>query len=123
MPNEFGRELRVGSRLQRILNELLQSQVKDPRLADVRVSAVEVSGDLGVAKVYFAMLDPGDDPSSAEAAFGSAGGFLRSRAAGALGLRRAPELRFIHDRSAERGLELSGLIDELSPSEYNQEEE
>ena len=61
MPRERSRHLRVGAELQRVLNTLLQSEVKDPRLDGVRVNEVEVSGDLGVAKVYFGTLDPDQD--------------------------------------------------------------
>jgi ribosome-binding factor A len=97
--------------MQRLLNELLLSEVKDPRLAGVRVSEVQVSGDLGVATVYFGTLDMKDDPADAVEAFERGRGFLRSRVGQALGLRRVPELRFRHDTSARRASELSRLID------------
>ncbi len=111
MPREFSRNLRVGAELQRLLNELLQTEVKDPRLAGVRVHEVELSRDLGVAKVYFGMLEPERDVGPVEEGLDKARGYLRSRAAAGLSLRRMPELRFIHDVSAERGLELSRLIE------------
>jgi ribosome-binding factor A len=112
MPREFGRQLRVASQLQRLLSELLRFEVKDPELASVQVSEVDLSGDLGVAKVYFSMLVPDDDPAPAIAAFERAKGFLRGRVGHALNLRRVPELRFIHDTSTKRGFELAHLLDE-----------
>jgi ribosome-binding factor A len=117
MPREFSRKLRVGAELQRLLNELLYAEVKDPRLAGVTVNEVEVSGDLGVAKVYFGTLDPNLDPQDARAGFDKAGGFLRLRIGQSLRLRRVPELHFVHDLSAQRGLELSRLIDEAAQRE------
>ena len=45
--------------------------------------------------------------------FEQARGFFRSRVARALQLRRVPELRFRHDTSARRAVELSQLIDEV----------
>lgn len=56
------RKLRVASQLQRVLNDLLHNDVKDPRLQGVGVSAVEVSGDIRVARVYVNTLDPDADP-------------------------------------------------------------
>lgn len=112
MPREFSRNLRVGAELQRLLNELMQTEVKDPRLEGVRVHEVQLSRDLGVAKIYFGMLEPERDVAPVEAGLEKARGYLRSRAARALKLRRMPELRFIHDSSAERGLELSRLIEQ-----------
>ena len=98
--------------MQRLLNELLLSDVKDPRLAGVRVSEVEVSGDLGVATVYFNTLGLDEDPAAIKEGFEQARGFFRSRVGQALQLRRVPELRFRHDTSAKRAAELGQLIDD-----------
>lgn len=107
------RRLRVGAELQRVLNALLQSEVKDPRLQGVRVSEVEVSGDLGVAKVFYATLRPDQDPGPVDDALHKAAGFLRSRVGQEMRLRRVPELRFQHDVSAKRGFELSRLLADI----------
>ena len=115
MPREFARKLRVGAELKRTLNELLISGVKDPRLDGVRVSDIELSRDLSVARVYYATLHPDDDHEEIDRAFSKAKGFLRSRAGQALRLRRVPELRFEHDSSAARGIELTRLIENNAP--------
>jgi ribosome-binding factor A len=117
MPREFSRKLRVAAELQRLLNELLYAEVKDPRLAGVTVNEVELSGDLGVAKIYFATLDPDADAQAAQAGFEKAAGFLRLRIGQSLRLRRVPELHFLHDLSAQRGFELTRLIDEAARRE------
>jgi ribosome-binding factor A len=98
--------------MQRLLNELLLSDVKDPRLNGARVSEVEVSGDLGVATVYFNTLSLDEDPAAIKEGFEQARGFFRTRVAQALQLRRVPELRFRHDSSAKRAAELGRLIDD-----------
>jgi ribosome-binding factor A len=108
------RRRRVGAELHRLLNELLLTEVKDPRLDEVTVSEVEMSGDLGVAKVFFATLDPDADVEDAHAGFRAASGFLRGRIGQALRLRRTPELLFHRDESARRGAELTRLIDSLA---------
>jgi ribosome-binding factor A len=98
--------------MQRLLNELLIAEAKDPRLAGARVSEVEVSGDLGLATVYFNLLDADDDPDDVKEGFERARGFFRSRVGEALQLRRVPELRFRHDVSAKRAAELGRLIEQ-----------
>lgn len=117
MPREFARHLRVGAELERVLNDLLRLEVKDPRLADARINQVELSGDLGVAKVYFGLLHPDESSEPVLAAFEKARGFLRRRIGRELRLRRVPELRFIHDSSARRGLEISRLIEDAAGAE------
>lgn len=112
MPRDYPRKLRVAAELQRILNTLLSNEVKDPRLAGVTISAVDLSGDIGVARVAFSTLRPDEDPDPVAAALKKAGGFLRSRAGQILSMRRVPELRFRQDHGARQGIELTRLIDE-----------
>lgn len=112
MPRESARKHRIAAEIQRLLNELLLAEVKDPRLASARVSEVDVSGDLGLATVYFNTLALEEDPAPIKEGFEQARGFFRSRVAKALQLRRVPELRFRHDTSARRAVELGQLIDD-----------
>lgn len=124
MPREFSRRLRVGAELTRILNELLQFDVKDPRLKNVRVSEVEVSGDLGVARVFYSTLDPDADVAPIESALARAAAFMRTRVGREARLRRVPELRFELDESARQGFRISRLIDEAArPAEEHDAEQ
>jgi ribosome-binding factor A len=121
MPREFSRKHRVAAEIQRLLSELLLSEVKDPRLAQARISDVEVTGDLSLATVYFNMLSLDEDPAPIKEGFEQARGFFRTRVGRALNLRRVPELRFRHDTSAKRAAELGQLIDASrgTPSDGN----
>jgi ribosome-binding factor A len=111
MPREFARKHRVAAEIQRLLSELLLSEVKDPRLVEARISDVEVSGDLSLATIYFNTLSLDNDPAPIKEGFEQARGFFRTRVARELKLRRVPELRFRHDTSAKRAAELGQLID------------
>ena len=117
MVRESPRKNKIAAEIQRIVNELLVSEVKDPRLSGVSVSAVEVSGDLGVATVFFSTIALDDDPSDIREGFEKARGFFRSRVGESLQLRRVPELRFRYDASARRGVEIGRLIDEAGASD------
>jgi ribosome-binding factor A len=110
MLGERSRHLRVAAELQRVVNDLLQSDVKDPRLEGVRVSEVELSGDLGVAKLFYSTLDPDEDCAPIDRALRKAAGFLRGRVAHEIRLRRMPELKFLHDTTARQASELSRLL-------------
>ena len=123
MPREYPRKLRVAAELQRVANELLAHEINDPRLADVRISAVEVSGDLSIARLYFNTLDPDIDPEPIETALERASGFFRSRLGRAVRLRRVPELSFVRDPGPLRGMELTNLIDEVVEAERHVEDD
>jgi ribosome-binding factor A len=118
MARENSRKLRVAAEMQRLLNEMLLSEVKDPRLTDARVSEVEVSGDLGVATVYFNTLALDEDVAAIKEGFEQARGFFRSRVGKELQLRRVPELRFRHDTSARRAVEIGRLIDDSNAQNH-----
>lgn len=110
MAREYSRSSRLGGQVQRVLNELLRFESKDPRLDGVTVSAVDLSRDLSVARVYFATLNPEADPAPALEGLQRAAGFLRSRLGREIQVRHVPELRFFHDDSVARGFHLSDLI-------------
>jgi ribosome-binding factor A len=109
---EYPRSRRVEHQIQRILAELLMREVKDPRAHGLSITAVDMSSDLSVARVYISLLDPDDSPEPALDALAKAAGFLRKQLARQLRLRQVPELRFLHDESAARASEISRLIDE-----------
>ena len=94
----------------RLLNELLVSESKDPRLDGASISSVELSRDLSVARVYISLLDPDAPVEPVLEGFASAAGFFRSRVGKALQIRHAPELRFHYDDSIARGHAISELI-------------
>ena len=112
MPREFSRHQRLGNQLLRTLADLLRLEVKDPRVQGVALTDVDLSRDLSVARVYFSLLNPEEDPAEALEGLQRATGFLRGRLGKALKVRHVPELRFAHDDSAEEGVRLSALIEQ-----------
>ena len=118
MSREFARHQRLGNQLLRTLSELLRFETKDPRLEGVSLTAVELSRDLSVARVYFSLLDPNGDPAPVQACLDGASGFLRRHLGKAIKVRHVPELRFHHDDSAAVGEKISHLIDHaVNPDE------
>ena len=113
MSEEFSRTRRVAEQIQRELAELLQREVKDPRVAGVTVTAVEVSRDLAHAKVYVSRMTGETDWDATLAGLSRAAGFLRRELGRRLTMRSVPELRFLRDRSIEEGARLSELIDQV----------
>jgi ribosome-binding factor A len=111
MPKDFERTRRVGEQLQRELATIIQQELRDPRLGMVTISAVEVSKDMSVAKVFFTMLDESSDHTRAIEALQHAAGFLQHELSHRVQLRTIPKLRFTYDESIERGSALSALID------------
>jgi ribosome-binding factor A len=119
MPREFSRNQRLGAQIQRTLSELIRFETKDPGLGDVSLTVVELSKDLSVAKIYFSLLNPDDDPQPALEGLERASGFLRRRLGNELTVRHVPELRFVHDDSIAHGVEMSKLIQNATNADSN----
>ena len=102
MPRDFPRSRRIEDQIQRILSDVIRSDLRDPRFAGVFITAVRVSRDLSVAWVYYSTLQAEGEPEDLADAFGHALGFLRSRLAKELTVRRVPELRFELDETTSK---------------------
>lgn len=111
MAEGHGRSERVGDQIHRELAQILQFEVKDPRVGMVSLNEVRVSRDLGYADVYFTCVEPDADVSAVEAVLGKAVGYLRTTLASRMQLRVVPRLRFHYDQSVQHGRKLSSLIE------------
>ncbi|NIB44289.1 30S ribosome-binding factor RbfA [Pseudomaricurvus alkylphenolicus] len=113
MAREFKRTDRLGDAIQRILAQLIQFEVRDPRIGMVNINDVDVSRDLASARVFvtFVGKESDEDCEKAAAALNKASGFLRSHLAKELDIRVTPRLTFIYDKTSVRGQQLSQLID------------
>ena len=116
MAREFSRIDRIGDQMQRELAQLIQREVKDPRLGMVTINAVKVSRDLGYADIYVSLLTTAeldtDSPEVIESlsVLNKAAGFLRGQVGRAMKLRVVPLLRFHFDELQGYSRRLDGLI-------------
>jgi len=106
---------RVNSLIRQEISELLQRQVKDPRLGTfVVVTDVSTSPDLRRAKIFVSRIGSEEEKQETLSVLAAASGFFRNELAKRLRLRHIPELSFQWDDSIERGDYLVQLIDEVS---------
>ncbi len=118
MRNSFSRTDRVAEMMQRKLSQIIRVEIKDPRLPHlITITAVEVSKDLGHAKIYFTVFQ--GDPVLTAVILNSAASYLRTALARTLNTRTVPQLHFLYDESIEYGERLSRLIDKVNPPETN----
>lgn len=106
---------RVNNLIRREVSELIQREVKDPRLdAFVTVTEVATSPDLKYAKIFVSCISGKQEEQKILGVLSSASGFLRTELAKKLRLRRIPELSFHWDDSIEHGDRILRLIDQVS---------
>ncbi len=112
MAKEYSRTQRVADYLQRELAQQIQQELRDPRIGMVSITGVDVSRDLGHAKVYFTRLgsDCADEAREAAEVLNKAAGYLRSQLSRYSNMRSVPQLRFYFDSSVGRGRDMEDLI-------------
>lgn len=109
------RNERIAEQVRAELSRLIREETSDPRIGILTLTRVKVSPDLSTATVFWSPLELGDDVDPEEVGRGlaSAAGFLRTRLASELALRRTPALSFRHDRSIEEGSRTLALLRSL----------
>lgn len=113
----FRRADRVAERIRsELMDLLLRGSVRDPAAKDVVVSAVRVTDDLSIARIYVRVLDEiGPERQDAVVdALERASGFLRRELGQRLQLRHVPSLEFYWDDVVDSALRIESILDEIS---------
>ena len=122
MAQEFSRTQRVGGQIQRELAQIIQQELRDPRLGLVTISAVEVSKDMTHAKVFVTLMNPEQDVAETLKVLKKASGFLRRAMGKRIVLRVLPELHFAYDSSLDEGARVDALLKTVAAESKGDEE-
>ncbi len=109
----FKRADRVAPLVKQILAELLSRRVKDPRLAAVVLTRVDIGDDLRLARVGYRIVKGGCGREAVDAALEAASGFLRRELGEQLKMKFTPELRFRFDESVDHVENVERILKEL----------
>lgn len=108
----FARKDRVNEQIRRELAEFIRTEIKDPRIGMISLTAVEITPDYAHAKVFYTTLADAETRPVIEAGLKRSAGFMRRAIGRLVRIHTTPELHFVYDGSLERGSSLSKLIDE-----------
>ena len=109
----FSRSDRVGGLILQVLSDILRRHIKDPRLEMTTISAVKMSSDLKIAKIYYTAPAGEQSRLSAAAGFKDAAGFIKRTLGREVKLRYMPELKFFLDESFDYGSNIDKLLASL----------
>jgi ribosome-binding factor A len=104
------RTRRLAERISKIVAELLERRVKDPRLGFVTVTEVRLTADHREAKVFYTVLGSAEDREETAAALRSATGIIRSEVGRLIGLRHTPSIEFVSDALPEDAQRIDDLV-------------
>ncbi len=125
MAREYSRTDRVADHLREELAQLIQREMRDPRVEMVSITDVEVSKDLAHARVFYTVLgkDSADEAKPVTDTLNKAAGFLRSQLSKGSTLRTVPALQFRFDTSVGRGRYMEDLIERAVGSDRQASDE
>ena len=104
------RQEKIQEQLVHEISEMVQRDLRDPRLGFVTLTGAEISRDLRHAKIYVSVLGDEEAKKQSLKALNSAVGLLRGEFARRAHLRVAPELEFRFDTGIERGQRIFDLL-------------
>ncbi|MBD5559648.1 MAG: 30S ribosome-binding factor RbfA [Clostridia bacterium] len=116
------RRARIDEEVRRALGDIIAHEVKDDRLSPMTsVTRVEVTTDLKFAKVAVSVYGTEEEKERTMEALRHAAGFLRTKLAQRVDLRRAPELSFELDRSVDHSVHIASILDKVRSEDDNAE--
>jgi ribosome-binding factor A len=115
------RDRRVGQEIMKEVNDILRRRVRDPRVQDVTITDVHVTGDLSQATIYYSILsDLASDAEKAQKGLDKASGLIRKELGSRMSLYKVPELFFERDASVQEGNKIDALIRKMNQGDsYN----
>lgn len=101
---------RVGEQIHKEISRLLMHGIKDPRVATVMITGVQLTRDLRLARVYFTVTDEATERKDAMRGLKSAAAYIRRELGQVMRLRHMPDLRFEYDSSIAYGQNIENLL-------------
>ena len=94
---DAARTRRLAERISKIVAEMLERRIKDPRLGFVTVTETRLTSDWREATVFYTVYGSEEERAETAAALRSATGVIRSEVGRLIGLRHTPSIEFVAD--------------------------
>jgi ribosome-binding factor A len=112
MPSEI-RMKRIQDQMKRVLTEILETKVNDPRVQSAYITDVSVDRELDYANIYVSSLAGEEQAEALLEGLRNAGGFIRYTLSQEIELRTMPKLRFYWDETPDRVDRIEALLAEI----------
>ena len=107
---DAARARRLAERITKLVAEMIERRVKDPRLGFVTVTETRLTNDLREATVFYTVYGSQEEREDSAAALRSATGIIRTEVGHQLGLRHTPSLTFVADALPDNARRIDDLV-------------
>lgn len=107
----FKRSQRISDQIVKEVSEMIvRGEIKDPRISAVFITGVKITDNLSMAEIYFTVLGGESEKSDAQEGLEHAKGFIRSKLAKRLRMRKVPDIKFSFDSALEKGYKVDEIL-------------
>jgi ribosome-binding factor A len=104
-------------RVREIVADVIEKQVKDPRLGMVTVTDARLPPDLREATVFYTVWGDDTQRTDTAAALESAKGVIRTAVGRGTGLKHTPSITFLHDALPDNARHIDELLERARASD------
>lgn len=108
---------KVAQAIREVVSMAIIADLRDPRIADVTVTYVEVSADLRLAKVHISVMGNEIKQNLCLHGLRSSAGFLQNKISNRIDTRYTPRIRFELDQGVKTSIAISKILDDVLPTE------
>jgi ribosome-binding factor A len=112
---------RVQEAIRQEVSRIVQTEMRDPRLGFLTITAVELTRDLRFARIFFSVMGEEKDKKLALKGLNSAKGFIKGLLSDRIKLKFMPDIEFKIDESIEHTRKISDILDQIKKEKRNAE--
>lgn len=105
---------KIAELIQRNISEIIQFDVKDPKIGFITITDCQVTNDLSYAKIFVSFLGQNARKEAGMRSLERSKGYIRSELSKKLSIRKVPELIFVLDDALERGNKIEKIIADIN---------
>ncbi len=116
------RVLKAAQAIREVVSTAIITDLRDPRIENVTVTRVEVSGDMRHARIHVSVMGEQTNTRNVLKGLNNAAGFLQRKVANRIDTRYTPKLQFVLDEGLKHSLEVTKILEEVLPLNESQDE-
>jgi ribosome-binding factor A len=109
------RVLKAAQAIREVVSMAIIADLKDPRIADVTVTLVEVSPDMRQAKVNVSVMGDETKQNLCVRGLQSSAGYLQQKVGKRIDTRYTPRIQFVLDKGMQHALTVTRILKEVLP--------
>ena len=109
------RTLKAASAIREVVSTAILTELRDPRIENVTVTFVEVSGDMRWAKVHVSIMGDKKQQDLCMHGLQKSAGYLQKRVSNRIDTRYTPRLQFVLDEGIKNAFKVSEILNDVLP--------